>query len=127
MTILCPNKRGVFKMKLYIVSRVQQCSLFRAVLSAGLAIGLVTSALIAATPVTITSNQHGIVGVAASTSQLLFTQPFCQATGITRGVYSVNTTTGVPSLYSVIPEAPGECTENYIALATTLNSAAGFT
>src|SRR5438552_4124050 len=94
-----------------------------AILCLGLLVGL---SLFAATPIPITPNQNGTVGVAASTSQLLFTQPFCQTTGITRGVYSVNTTTGVPSLYSAIPETAGECTENYIALATSLNTPAGF-
>src|SRR5215831_3397820 len=71
--------------------------------------------LFAGTPVLITNNLKGTVGVAASTSQLLFTQPFCATPGLTRGVYSVNTTTGAASLYAAIPET-GTCTENYIAL-----------
>src|SRR5215471_12627915 len=79
--------------------------------------------LFAGTPVLITNNLRGTVGVAASTSQLLFTQPFCATAGVTRGVYSVNTTTGVASLYSAIPET-GVCTENYLALSTGLG---GFT
>ena len=69
------------------------------------------------TPVLITNSLKGTVGVAASTSQLLFTQPFCATSGVTRGVYSVNTTTGAASLYAAIPET-GTCTENYIALST---------
>lgn len=77
----------------------------------------------AGTPVTITSALKGTIGVAASTSQLLFTQPFCTTTGVTRGVYSVNTTTGVPTLYAALPELAA-CTEDYLALST---GSGGFT
>ena len=82
-----------------------------------LAATLASGLLSAGTPVLITNSLKGTVGVAASTSQLLFTQPYCATAGVTRGVYSVNTTTGTPSLYSAIPET-GVCTENYIALST---------
>jgi hypothetical protein len=88
-----------------------------------LAATLASGLLYAGTPVLITNNLRGTVGVAASTSQLLFTQPFCATQGVTRGVYSVNTTTGVASLYSAIPET-GVCTENYLALST---GSGGFT
>src|SRR6516225_1181780 len=88
-----------------------------------LAATLASGLLSAGTPVLITNSLKGTVGVAASTSQLLFTQPFCATPGVTRGVYSVNTTTKLASLYSAIPET-GVSTENYIALSTGLG---GFT
>ena len=88
---------------------------------------ILAGALTAATPVALTTNQHGTVGVAASTSQLLFTQPFCPTAGVQRGVYSVDSA-GVSTLYALIPQLSGSetCTENYIALATTKNATAGF-
>src|SRR5450759_2750410 len=54
----------------------------------------------------ITTGLQGTIGVAASQSQLLFTQPFCStdaAAPVPRGVWSVYTGTGAASLYAPIP------------------------
>jgi hypothetical protein len=108
-------------------------------LGGALLIALALGTLFAATPIQITT-ASGSIGVAASQSQLLFTQPFCSdASGllpVARGVYSVNTTTGIPSLYAAlpIPSVPAVpiggvnyyCAEPYLALAATGNHG-GFT
>ena len=74
-----------------------------------------SSCLFAATPVAITPATDS-VGVAATSSELLFTQPFCATAGTQRGVYKVNTSTGIASLLALIPET-GLCVENYIAIS----------
>src|SRR3954453_7581693 len=90
---------------------------------------MVAGVLSAATPNQITTAM-GPVGVAATQSQLLFTQPFCttDAAGtmpVQHGVYSVNTTTGAATIYAALPPAPatgaGFCVENYIAIAQAGN------
>src|SRR5947207_3228552 len=89
------------------------------------AVTLSSEFLSGATPVVISGGLKGTVGVAASTSKLLFTQPFCTTAGVPRGVYSVNTTTGIPFLYAPLPElGAGGCLENYLAIST---GAGGFT
>lgn len=59
----------------------------------------------------------GIAATLSPTPELLFTQPFT-AGEQTRGVYSVNTTSGMSSLVFTLPEL-GEA-ENYIAIAPGL-------
>ncbi len=68
---------------------------------------------------TLTTSVQAPVGVTASTSQVLFTQPYCNSSGVQRGVYSLNPTTGAPSLYATLPAATtaNGCTENYLAIA----------
>ena len=61
-------------------------------------------------------------GIAATTSELLFTQPFC-AGQQTRGIYQENLVTGTSTLLFAIPEA-GTCAENYLTIASGLG---GFT
>jgi len=108
-------------------------------LGGALLIALALGTLFAATPTQITP-ASGSIGVTATESQLLFTQPFCSdASGllpVPRGVYTVNTGTGFPSLYaalpvpSVLPVSIGGvnyyCAEPYLALAATSNLG-GFT
>ena len=91
----------------------------------GLVASFLTAALTAATPVAVAPNLNGTVGVAASESQLLFTQPFCATANVTRGVYAVDPASAAVSLYSAIPET-GTCIENAITLASNSNSSAGF-
>ena len=101
---------------------------------------LLAGVVFGATPSVITTSTTQPIGVAATESQLLFTQPFCSdATGthapgangtqisVVRGVYSVNPSTGAVSLYSALPAPTGgtqitlggvtyHCAEDYIAL-----------
>ena len=70
----------------------------------------------AATPAVITS-ASGPVGIAATTSELLFTQPYCSTAGVTRGVYAVDTVTSTPALIATVPDGPTACTENYLAIS----------
>ncbi len=74
-----------------------------------------SSCLFAATPILITNQASGSIGVAATSSELLFTQPFCAGT-VTRGVYKVDPSTGNASLLALIPDT-GLCVENYIAIS----------
>ncbi len=75
------------------------------------------------------NNGAGLNGIAATTSELLFTQPFCvgqpPATPQTqqRGIYKEDLTTGTSTLLFSIPET-GQCAENYLAIASGLG---GFT
>jgi hypothetical protein len=96
----------------------------RGVLSLALLAMMLGSSLFAQTQITTGS---GNIGVAATESQLLFTQPFCSTDAlgtlpVARGVYSVNTTTGAASLYASIPTPSTTisglfCAEMYIAIA----------
>lgn len=61
-------------------------------------------------------------GIAATTSELLFTQPFC-AGQQNRGIYQENLVTGTSALLFAIPET-GTCAENYLTIASGLG---GFT
>ena len=64
------------------------------------------------------------IGIAATTSQLLFTQPFCPPAQ-TRGVYSANPVTGASTLVAAITAGnPSLCSENYMAISPGLD---GFT
>lgn len=55
-------------------------------------------------------------GIAATNTQLLFTQGYC-AGQQTRGIYQENLSTGTSSLVTLIPDE-GVCAENYIAIAS---------
>jgi hypothetical protein len=107
---------------------------------------MLAGAVFGATPTVITTSTTQPIGVAASESQLLFTQPFCSditgqfapgANGtqvsVTRGVYSVDPSTAAVSLYSALPSPTTgpqlilggvtyHCTEDAITL--TANGAA---
>jgi hypothetical protein len=63
-------------------------------------------------------NEPAPVGLAATTSSVLFSQPFCEQTGIPRGVYAVGSSTPLITLPS------SSCVENYFAIA---NGMGGFT
>jgi hypothetical protein len=73
------------------------------------------SCLFGATPNQITT-AFGPIGVAATSSELLFTQPFCDGS-VSRGVYKVDPATGNNSLLALIPNPTGLCVENYIAIS----------
>jgi hypothetical protein len=80
----------------------------------------------AQTPAIITATAPGNtgaapIGIAATTSELLFTQPFC-AGFQTRGIYSSDVVS-TSALLSAIPEE-GTCAENYLAISPGLG---GFT
>jgi len=81
------------------------------------------------------NNGAGLNGIAATTSELLFTQPFCVVPSPPvppqtqppqtqqRGIYKEDLTTGTSTLLFSIPET-GECAENYLAISPGLG---GFT
>jgi hypothetical protein len=74
-----------------------------------------STSLFAATPNLLTTNDSGPIGVAATPSRLLFTEPFCTPGPVDRGVYSVNPTTGA---ITELAHIPGDgCVENYIAIS----------
>ena len=55
-------------------------------------------------------------GIAVTTTELLFTQPYC-AGNQTRGIYSENLGAGTSSMINSIPET-GTCAENYLAISS---------
>lgn len=63
------------------------------------------------------------IGIAATTSSLLFTEPFCPGQQ-TRGIYSVSVPSGASTLVTPIPQGAAACTENYLVIAPGGN---GFT
>jgi hypothetical protein len=102
---------------------------------------MLAGAVLGATPSVITTSTTQPIGVAATESQLLFTQPFCSditgqfapGTGgtqipVVRGVYSVDPATAAVSLYAALPAPTTSgtqitlggftyyCAEMYIAL-----------
>jgi hypothetical protein len=70
------------------------------------------------------------IGVAATEDEVLFTKPWCEASATqgTRGIYTLNPTTGATSLFATLPHiawsATGDpntdCAENYIAISSGL-------
>jgi len=68
------------------------------------------------------NNGAAPIGIAATTSELLFSQPFC-AGQQSRGIYGLNIAAGTSTLVSTIPEL-GPCSENYFTISLGLG---GFT
>ncbi len=86
---------------------------------------LIVGGVVAAQPTIITPTSSGNTGaapngVAATTSVLLFTQPYCPDKQA-RGIYSTNPSTGASTLVTSLPGTA--CTENYLTISSGL---AGF-
>jgi hypothetical protein len=77
----------------------------------------------AAIPATSTGNNGAApIGIEATTSELLFSQPFC-AGQQSRGIYKLNIAAGTSTLVSTIPEV-GACSESDLTISPGLG---GFT
>ena len=97
-----------------------------------LGVGIFAAATIAAQPTIISPNTSSIapLGVGATTSELLFTQPFCENPVQSRGVYSVTNFVGTgltrtATMSETIPLVETHsCAENYFMIST---GSGGFT
>ena len=91
-----------------------------AILAVGIALADTPPAVISATS---TGNTGaGLNGIAATTTELLITQPYC-AGNQARGIYLENLGAGTSTLTTPLPER-GVCSENYLAISPGLG---GFT
>ena len=97
------------------------CFLTSIAITAGLALAQQTPAVISAT----SSGNNGAApnGIASTTSELLFTQPYCPGQQ-SRGVYSANIGAGTATELYPLPQVGTTCSENYLTIAT---SEGGFT